>query len=123
MCLPVWAHWRHLANTTELKLPSVNPSPQSRSAVLSQLTSAVHVFTTGSSSPEISLCRGDLDPYLIHGSQGSHPSPQPKRHLDRFSHFAGLTSVTDRQADRQTDHAIRSVTIDRVYVRSTGVAV
>jgi len=27
----------------------------------------------------------------------THPSPQPKRHLDRFSRFAGLTSVTDRQ--------------------------
>jgi len=29
--------------------------------------------------------------------------------------FAGLTSVTDRQ----TDHAARSVTIGRIYVRST----
>jgi len=34
---------------------------------------------------------------------GAHPRPQSKRHLDRFSHFAGLTSVTDRQqTDRQT---------------------
>jgi len=29
--------------------------------------------------------------------------------------FTGLTSVTDRQ----TDHATRSVTISRIYVRST----
>ena len=29
--------------------------------------------------------------------------------------FAGLTSVTDRP----TDHATRSLTIDRIYVRST----
>jgi len=30
--------------------------------------------------------------------------------------FAGLTSVTDRLTDRPTDHATRSVTIDRIYV-------
>jgi len=37
--------------------------------------------------------------------------------------FAGLTSVTDWQRDRQTDwltdHATRSVTIGRIYVHST----
>jgi len=33
----------------------------------------------------------------------AHPSPQPKRYLDRFSRFfARLTSVRDRQTDRQT---------------------
>jgi len=94
----------------------------------------------------------------------THPSPQLKRHLDRFSRFcaddrrvslyftmgrpfppqncpfndripgptrifnpngisigaamfAGLTSVTDRQ----TDHATRSVAIDRIYVRSAAM--
>jgi len=55
----------------------------------------------------------------------AHPSPQPKRHLDRFSRFAGLTTVTDRRTDRQTDrptdHATRSVTICRIYVRSTAM--
>ena len=35
--------------------------------------------------------------------------------------FAGLTSVTDRPTDRQTDHATRSLTIDRIYVRSTAM--
>jgi len=34
-----------------------------------------------------------------------------------FAVFAGLTSVTDRQ----TDHATRSVTLDRIYVRSTAM--
>jgi len=34
-------------------------------------------------------------PHLIHGSC-SYPSPQPKRHLDRFSHFRRVTVVTDR---------------------------
>jgi len=33
--------------------------------------------------------------------------------------FAGLTSVTYRQTDRPTDHATRSVTIGRIYIRST----
>jgi len=39
--------------------------------------------------------------------------------------FAGLTSVTDRPTNRQTDHATRSVTTDLIYVRtgSTGDAV
>jgi len=35
-----------------------------------------------------------------------HPTPQPKRHLDRFSRFAGLTTVlwqTGRPTDRPTD--------------------
>jgi len=32
----------------------------------------------------------------------AHLSPQPKQYLDRFSRFAGLTSVTDRQTDKQT---------------------
>jgi len=32
-----------------------------------------------------------------------HPSPQSKRHLDLFSRFAGLTNVTDRPTDGQTD--------------------
>ena len=57
---------------------------------------------------------GDLDPieYMV---PRAHPSPQPKRHLDRCSHFAGITSVTDRL----TDHTTRSVTIGHIYVRNT----
>jgi len=34
---------------------------------------------------------------------GPPDSPQPKRHLDRCSRFAKLTSVTDRPTDQQTD--------------------
>jgi len=56
------------------------------------------------------------------------PLAQPKRHLDRFSHFVGLTIATDRQRDRQTDKQTdtptdyaTSVTVGRIYVglRST----
>jgi len=62
---------------------------------------------------------GDLDPYLTQGSVG--PPESSTQTASRSVHlffFAGLTSVTDRQADRPTDHAhaIRSVTIGRVYV-------
>ena len=35
--------------------------------------------------------------------------------------FAQLTTVTDRQPERPTDHATRSVTVDRIYVRSTAM--
>jgi len=45
------------------------------------------------------------------------PSPQPVRHLDRFSVFARLTSHDgDTVTDRPTDHVTRSVTIGRIYV-------
>jgi len=36
----------------------------------------------------------------------AHPSPNPKRNLDGFSLFAGLTILTDRQTDRRRDHAV-----------------
>jgi len=44
----------------------------------------------------------------------AHPSPYSKRHLDRFRRFAGLTVVTDRRTDRQTDHATQSVAVGRI---------
>jgi len=46
----------------------------------------------------------------------AHPNPQPKRHLDRCGHFWRA-----HQCDRPTDHATRSVTIGRIYVRSTAM--
>jgi len=33
MCPPIWAHWHHLANMTELVLPSAHPSPQSKQQI------------------------------------------------------------------------------------------
>ena len=73
-------------------------------------------------SPQnLPLPMGDLDPHLIHGSR-AHPSPQPKRQLDRCSRFCRAHySVTDRPTDRPTDHATRSVRIGRIYVRSTAM--
>jgi len=47
-----------------------------------------HTSTHGMERPfspkNLSLPMGDLDPHLIHGSR-AHPSPQPKRQLDRCS--------------------------------------
>ena len=65
--------------------------------------------------PHLKIATRNLDSHLIHGSLG-HPSPQLKRHLDRFSRFAGLTSVTERPTDRSL--YIRSVTTGCIYVRA-----
>jgi len=61
MCPTMWARWRHLANTIECVLPSAHPSPQPNGK------------STGSAVPWAS------------------PSPQSKRHHDRFS-FAQVTA-------------------------------
>jgi len=45
----------------------------------------------------------------------AHPTPQPKRHLDRFSRFCRARSQL-WHTDRQTEHATRSVTIGRIYI-------
>jgi len=51
---------------------------------------------------------------------GSISSSRPKQHLDRFSRFCRAHD-RDRPTDRQTDHATRSVTVGRIYVRSTAM--
>jgi len=51
----------------------------------------------------------------------AHPSPQPKRHLDRFNRFAGLTTVTDRATDRQTDRPRFSVCNNRPHLCCTAM--
>ena len=59
-----------------------------------------------------------LDPRLIRGSA----SQPPKRHLDRFSRFAGLTcvAVLNRQTDRQTTlRATSAVIIDAASMRES----
>ena len=81
---------------------------------------SVPILSNGPPSPhrsKLSLAMGDLDPNLIHGSW-VHPSSQPKMHLDRFGRYCRLTSVTDRQTGRRTDHTIQSVTIGRIHVRT-----
>ena len=50
----------------------------------------------------------------------AHPSPQPKRHLDRFSCFCRADD-RDRPTDRQTDHATPRITTGRIYIRNTAM--
>jgi len=54
-------------------------------------------------TPKIAPFRGRSQPHVIRGSFGPHQSPT-KRHLDRFSRFAGLTNLTNRQTHKHTDH-------------------
>jgi len=46
----------------------------------------------------------------------AQPSLQPKQHLGQFSGFCRA-----HDGDRQTDHATPSVTIGRIYLRSTAM--
>jgi len=48
----------------------------------------------------------------------ARPSPQPKGHLDRFSHF--LLGSRSWQTDGPTEHTT-SVTIGRIYIQSTAM--
>jgi len=82
-CPPVWAHWRHLANTIELVLPSAHPSAQpkrqiDRLAVSAQLTAeSPYTLQLLTLCPKLTLIMGDLDPHLIHDSLGqSEPTIQ-----------------------------------------------
>jgi len=104
-------------------LPSVHQSPPKR-----QMDPFSHFCTahgrksllsngTPLSPLEIAPSDGGSDPHLIRGSLDppEFSAPTPSRSVQPF--FAELTSVTNRQAD----HATRSVTIDRTYVRSTAM--
>ena len=68
---------------------------------------------------------GNLEPHLIHRSLGSPESSSQTASLtvQLFLQGHSVTLVIDRQTDRPTDHANRSVTIDRTYVglRSTAM--
>ena len=93
MCLPVWSHWRHLANMIELLLPSAHPNPQPNryksigSAVSAQTTTeSPYTLQWAILTPKIAPSHGGIWTHLTHDSL-CHPSPQRKRHLDRFSRF------------------------------------
>jgi len=68
------------------------------------------------------LPMGDLNPHLIHGPLGPpKSSTQTASRLVQPFLQGSLVWQTDRPTDRQTDHATRSLTIDRIYVRSTAM--
>jgi len=62
---------------------------------------------------KLTLPVGDLNPIPSNIMVSwVHSSPEPKRHLERFSRLCRAHDF-NRQRDRPTDHAIRSVTAGR----------
>jgi len=71
--------------------------------------------------PKFAPFHGDLDPHLIHGSPGP-----PKSSIQTAAQLVqpflqGSLVWRDRQTDRPTDHATRSVRTGCIYVRSTAM--
>jgi len=89
-CPPMRAHWRHLANTIELVLPSAHTSPQpkrqmDRFSHLAQLMAqSAYTLQWAPLSTRIAPSHRDLD-LPCNMMLCAHASPQPKRHLDWFS--------------------------------------
>jgi len=73
-------------------IPWASPSPQSKryhnwfSRFRTGDRRVSLYFTVGCPSPPSKLPMGDLDSHL-YMVPWAHPSPQPKQHLDRFSHL------------------------------------
>jgi len=107
---PVWAH---------------NPNGISIDlAVFAQVT-AECPYTLQWEAPfpsKLPLSVGDLHSHLIHGSLGP-PKSSTQTASQSVPPFLQGSLVWQTATDRQTVHATRSVTIDRIYVRSTGDAV
>jgi len=83
MCPPMRAHWRHLANTIELVLPSAHSSPQPERQIdrFSRICTAHGrkslYFTMGAPFPKIVHFHGGSGPHLIYDSLGqSEPTTQ-----------------------------------------------
>ena len=98
MCHHRRAHWRHLANTTELVLPSAHPSPQPKRQIdqFSRFCTAHGTkslyFTVGAPFAKSFLFPRGIWTPILHVIPWAHPNPQPKRHLNQFSHFAQMTA-------------------------------
>jgi len=97
-CRP--AHWRHLANTTELVLPSAHLNPQPKRqidqnlAVFAQLMAEVPILYNGRPfRPNCPFYGGDLDPPS--NTWFLPPVLNPNGISIGLAIFAGLTSVTD----------------------------
>jgi len=55
----------------------------------------LNTFQSAKQPPKLPVFCGHLD-LIIHGSNWTHASLLSRRHLDQFSHFAGLENVTNR---------------------------
>jgi len=74
------------------------------------------------SPSKLPLLMGGSGPHLIHGSLGPTKSSTQTASWSVQPFLQGsLVWQTDRQRDRPTEHATRSVTIGRIYVRSTAM--
>jgi len=80
-------------STTQTECRSVQPFLHRRPQSVPKLYNG-----TPLSRSKLPLPMGDLDSHLMCGSL-AHPSPQPKRHLDRFSCFC-RAHYCDRPTDR-----------------------
>jgi len=91
--LPTW--------TPHLTHGSLDPykSTPKRLTVFAYTAATSQCFSMGWTTPKLPLSLKDMDPSI---TRFLEPTSAPKRHLDRFSRFAGLTLVTNRQTDRQT---------------------
>jgi len=94
MCLPMWPHWRHLTNATELVLPSAHSSTQTKRQINRFGRSCtVHSKTSlhlqpAFLSPKIAPSDGCIWTRLTHGSLGppessTHTTSWP---VQPFSH-------------------------------------
>jgi len=115
------AHWRHLANTIKLLLPSAHPSPQpkrqiDRSSRFCTDDRRVSLyFTMGDARPHQN-CPFPCGIWTPSNTWFPGPIPESSTQINSISIgsavFAGHTNVTDRL----TYHATWSVTIGRIYV-------
>ena len=78
-----------------------------------------HCFSVGQTTPKIvPFCGGESRPHLIHGS----PTPVSPHGISIGSAvFAGLTNVTHRHTDRQTDRPRYSVGNNRPRLATAAV--
>ena len=83
MCSPMWSHWRHLVNMTELVLPSAHRSPQPKwqidqfSCFCTAYGRNSLYFTMGAPFPKIARSHRGYGPHLTHDSLGpSEPITQ-----------------------------------------------
>jgi len=83
----LWTPIQHMISTA---YPSPHPNGiPIGSAVFAQTTVECPYTLQWDAHSSPKICPfpwGDLDPHLIHGSR-AHPSPQPKRQIDRCSRF------------------------------------
>jgi len=120
---------QHLWTPIQHMIPTARPSPQPKqhsyrfSRVCTDNRRVSLYFTMGRlfSPKNLPLPMGRSGPPSNTWFPGPTQVLNPNGSSIGTAVFAGLTSVTDRQTDRPTDHATRSVRIGRIYVRNTAM--